>query len=65
IDHKQPHLTPFHTPETLIYAGRGSDVSTVIIDGRVVMQDKRILSFDLNETLDEVRKLAKRVREEG
>lgn len=65
IDHQQPHLTPFHNPETLVYAGRGSDVSTVIIDGRVVMQDKRILSFDLDETLDEVRKLAKRVRAGG
>ncbi|MBU4118278.1 MAG: amidohydrolase [Proteobacteria bacterium] len=65
IDHQQPHLTPFHNPETLVYAGRGSDVSTVIIDGRVVMQDKRILSFDLDETLDEVRKLAKQVRAGG
>lgn len=65
IDHNQPHLTPFHSPETLVYAGRGSDVSTVIIDGRVVMQDKRILSFDLDETLDEVRSLAKRVRAGG
>lgn len=62
IDHQQPHLTPFHNSDTLVYAGRGSDVSTVIIDGRVVMQDKRLLSFDLAETLNEVRKLAKRVR---
>ncbi len=62
IDTRQPHLTPFHNPETLVYAGRGSDVSTVLIEGRVVMQDRRLLSFDLAETLDEVRRLAKRVR---
>lgn len=62
LDRKQPHLTPFHNPETLVYAGRGSDVSTVLIDGKIVMQDRRILSFDLAETMRHVRRLAKRVR---
>jgi 5-methylthioadenosine/S-adenosylhomocysteine deaminase len=62
IDRRQPHLTPFYSPETLVYAGRGSDVATVLIDGRVVMQDRRFLAFDLAETLGEVRRLAKRVR---
>ena len=65
IDRKQPHLTPFHNPETLVYAGRGSDVATVLIDGRVVMENRRILSFDLAEVLREVRRLAKRVRAGG
>ena len=62
IDRRQPHLTPFYNPETLVYAGRGSDVATVLIDGRVVMEERRFLAFDLAETLDEVRRLAKRVR---
>lgn len=65
IDRRQPHLTPFHNPETLVYAGRGSDVATVLINGRVVMQDRRLLSFDLGKTLDEVRRLAKRVKAGG
>ena len=65
IDRKQPHLTPFHNPETLVYAGRGSDVATVLIDGRVVMENRRLLSFDLAEVLREVRRLAKRVRAGG
>ena len=62
IDRRQPHLTPFYNPETLVYAGRGSDVATVLIDGRVVMEERRFLAFDLAETLGEVRRLAKRVR---
>ncbi|MCX5864232.1 MAG: amidohydrolase [Deltaproteobacteria bacterium] len=65
VDRRQPHLTPFHNPETLVYAGRGSDVATVLINGRVVMQDRRLLSFDLGKTLDEVRRLAKRVKAGG
>ena len=65
IDRKQPHLTPFHNPETLVYTGKGSDVATVLIDGRVVMENRRLLSFDLEETLGEVRRLARRVRAMG
>lgn len=62
IDGRQPHLTPFHNPATLVYAGRGSDVATVLIEGRVVMEERRFLAFDLAEALDEVRRLARRVR---
>ncbi len=65
IDTRQPHLTPFHNPETLVYAGRGSDVATVLIDGRVVMQDRRLLSFNIEETMNEVRRLARRVKAGG
>ncbi|MHB8151171.1 MAG: amidohydrolase [Desulfobulbia bacterium] len=65
IDHNQPRLTPFHNPATLVYAGRGSDVSTVIIDGRVIMEERRLLSFDLEEALGEVRRLARRVKSRG
>jgi 5-methylthioadenosine/S-adenosylhomocysteine deaminase len=65
VDRGQPRLTPFHNPETLVYAGRGSDVTTVVINGRVVMEERRILSFDLTETLDEVRRLAGRVKAMG
>ena len=62
IDRRQPHLTPFHNPETLVYAGRGSDVTTVLIDGKVVMENRRLLSCDLGEVLREVRRLSERVR---
>jgi len=62
IDGRQSHLTPFHNPATLVYAGRGSDVVTVLIDGQVVMQNRQLLSFDLGETMNEVRRLAGRVR---
>jgi 5-methylthioadenosine/S-adenosylhomocysteine deaminase len=65
IDRNQPRLTPFHNPATLVYAGRGSDVSTVIIDGRMVMEERRLLSFDLEEALGEVRRLAGGVRAMG
>ncbi len=54
----QPHLQPFYHPDLLVYAANGADVSTVIIDGKIVMQDRQILTQDINETMEKVRKLA-------
>jgi 5-methylthioadenosine/S-adenosylhomocysteine deaminase len=42
----------------LVYAARGSDVTTVIINGRVVMEDGRILTFDVQEAMDQVNAIA-------
>jgi 5-methylthioadenosine/S-adenosylhomocysteine deaminase len=59
IDLDQPHLTPFHGPDLLVYAAKGSDVRTTIINGKVVMDERRVLTFDLAETMARVRELAK------
>ncbi len=54
----QPHLQPFYHPDLLVYAANGADVSTVIIDGKIVMQDRQILTFDADQAMEKVRKLA-------
>jgi cytosine/adenosine deaminase-related metal-dependent hydrolase len=47
IDLAQPHLTPAaYLPRTLAYFVNGHDVATVIVDGRVLMRDRRVLSVD-------------------
>jgi 5-methylthioadenosine/S-adenosylhomocysteine deaminase len=59
IDLDQPHLTPLYDPYShLVYAATGADVQTVLVNGRVVVQDRRLLSFDLEETLARARELA-------
>lgn len=58
IDLKAPHLTPFYNQDLLVYAARGGDVRTVIVDGRIVVRDRRIAAFDLEETLTAVERLA-------
>jgi 5-methylthioadenosine/S-adenosylhomocysteine deaminase len=58
VDINQPHLQPFYNSDLLVYAASGADVSTVIINGKIVMQDRNILTFDVSQTMDEVRKLA-------
>jgi 5-methylthioadenosine/S-adenosylhomocysteine deaminase len=58
LDMKQPHLQPFYNSDFLVYSGSGADVETVIINGRVILKERRLLSFDLDECMAEVRKLA-------
>ena len=57
-----PHLQPMHGTDLLVYAADGADVQTVLINGKQVMQDRKILSFDLAETMDQVRRLSDKIR---
>jgi 5-methylthioadenosine/S-adenosylhomocysteine deaminase len=60
IDLDQPHLTPLYDPYShLVYAATGADVQTVLVHGQVVVQDRRLLTFDLEETLARARELAR------
>lgn len=56
----QPHLTPLYDPfSQVVYAATGADVQTVVVHGRVVVQDRRILTFDVAETLARSREMAR------
>jgi 5-methylthioadenosine/S-adenosylhomocysteine deaminase len=58
-----PHLTPIHDPiAALVYSARGSDVHTVIIDGRIVMQNRTLTTVDESEILAKARERAARAR---
>ncbi len=47
IDLDKPHLIPVHDIySTLAYSVNGADVETVIIDGNIVMEDRKILTLD-------------------
>ncbi len=63
LDTKKPHLTPMYNPAShLVYAARGSDVKTTIINGEVVMEDGSLLTLDLEKTMDDIRKIAENIR---
>jgi 5-methylthioadenosine/S-adenosylhomocysteine deaminase len=63
IDLNQPHLTPLYDPYShLVYAVGGGDVQTVLVHGRLLVQDRKLLAFDLEETLAKARELARRVK---
>ena len=64
IDLDQPHLTPLYDPYShLVYAATGADVQTVVVDGRILVEDRQLLAFDLEETLARARELGRKVRQ--
>ena len=52
IDLRQPHLYPSRNiSHTLVACGSGRDVTDSIIDGRVVMRDRKVLTLDEDKIL--------------
>jgi 5-methylthioadenosine/S-adenosylhomocysteine deaminase len=63
LDLDQPHLTPLYDPFShLVYAATGADVQTVVVEGRILVEDRRLVAFDLEETLARARELARKVK---
>ncbi len=63
VDFQKPHLVPLYEPTSqLVYACRGADVRHTIIHGRLVMEDRQLLSMDLNEVMERARKFSQIIR---
>lgn len=63
VDFNKPHLTPMYEPLShLVYAAGGGDVRHSVIHGRLVMENRRILTFDVAEAMENVRRFARSVR---
>ena len=45
----------------LVYAAIGSDVTTSIIDGTVVMENGKIKKMDIEAVMDDVNKIAREI----
>ena len=55
--------TPLYNPIShLVYVTRGDDVRTTIVNGRVLMRDRRMLTLDPAAVLNDARRLAASVR---
>jgi len=64
VDFNQPHLTPlYHEDSHLVYCASGSDVDAVVINGRVVMKERKLLTVDEGEIMERVNGIARRIRE--
>jgi 5-methylthioadenosine/S-adenosylhomocysteine deaminase len=61
VEARQPHLSPLFDPEkALVYSARGGDVRDAVIDGRVVMRDRKVLTVDEHALLKEAEQVARR-----
>lgn len=45
----------------LVYTVNGRDVKTVLINGRVIMEDRNLLSMDLGVIMDKAKKQSQRI----
>ena len=58
-------FTPIHFPETIIshavYVAKGADITDVIINGRVIVKDSKVLTLDEAEVMREATKRALRL----
>ncbi|MDX9815912.1 MAG: amidohydrolase family protein, partial [Smithellaceae bacterium] len=62
IDMNQPHLTPVYNYYShLVYAARGADVKISIIDGKIIMKERKLLTIDLPKTIEAVNQIARQI----
>jgi 5-methylthioadenosine/S-adenosylhomocysteine deaminase len=55
--------TPMYDPQShLVYVTRGDDVRTTIVNGKVLMRDRKVLTLDVDRVLAEARVYAEKVR---
>ncbi len=57
IDMDKPHLYPLHNViSALAYSAQGSDVDTVIVDGKIIMEKREIKTLDIEKIKYEAEK---------
>ena len=62
LDLQKPHLQPFYQPDShLVYAAKGSDVRDTIVQGKVLMRQGKILSFDEGEVFEQIKAIQRKV----
>ncbi|MGW7275191.1 amidohydrolase [Streptomyces sp. NPDC054864] len=61
LDLDRPHLTPRHDPWSMLaYAAASSDVRDTVVDGRVLMRDRTLVTVDERRALRALRDAAAR-----
>jgi 5-methylthioadenosine/S-adenosylhomocysteine deaminase len=59
LDTRTPHLTPMRQPAAaVVYAAKGSDVRTVMVAGRLLLQDRQLQTLDIAAIMRQVNRLA-------
>ncbi|HHI00022.1 MAG TPA: N-ethylammeline chlorohydrolase, partial [Thermococcus litoralis] len=46
----------------IVYSANGNDVETTIVDGKIVMLDREVLTVDEEKALDKVQKIVDELR---
>ncbi len=53
IDFKKPHLYPLYNEVShLVYAAKSADINTVIINGKIVMENRQLTTIDIEKAME-------------
>ena len=64
LDLNRPHLQPvYNFASHLVYSATGADVRDVIIDGQLVMENRKLLTLDEEKILYEARQWSRRIKD--
>ena len=59
LDFDKPHLTPRHNLyANIVYSAHGSDVDTVIVDGKVLMENRKVKTVDETKVVQRAQRTA-------
>jgi len=62
VDLSKPHLKPLHDVyANLVYSAHGSDVDTVIVDGKILMENQRVKTLDEQMVMEKAEEAAFRL----
>ncbi|MBA4367517.1 MAG: amidohydrolase, partial [Desulfobacterium sp.] len=63
LDMQKPHLVPMYHPVShIVYAAKGSDVRDVIVNGKVLVKDGRLLTIDLEKLFERVTEVGRLIK---
>ncbi|MDA8404957.1 MAG: amidohydrolase [Desulfobacteraceae bacterium] len=66
VDTRKPHLTPMYNVYShLVYAAGGHDVAASIIGGQLVMENRRLLTLDVEKIMADVCQIARDIKTAG
>ena len=66
LDLNRPHLQPvYNLPSQLVYSAVGADVRDVIIDGKRVMENRKLLTLDEGEVLGKAQEWREKILPNG
>jgi 5-methylthioadenosine/S-adenosylhomocysteine deaminase len=64
LDMMQPHAHPvYNIYSILVYSMQGSDVETVVVDGNIVMLNRRLTLLNVNGLYEETENIANKIKE--
>ena len=62
VNLNEPQFIPYNNILSgLVYSSKGSEVDTVLVDGRVLMENRKLTTIDENRVYEECRKIADRL----